>query len=111
MADPMADLETFRIDAQGMLTEIGKKPSSRADVMGQYMGLIRFTPESWNWAMQTIADPLPKSVAKLDMTTLLQGMLEHGYPIHTIATDELWLECDTQQDIEVYEDKYAAYLQ
>ena len=111
MADPLADLETFRIDMQGMLTEIGKKPSCREDVMGQYMGLLRFTPESWHWVMQTIADTLPKPVAKLDMTTLLQSMLEHGYPIHTIATDEPWLECDTQQDIEVYESMYSHYLQ
>ncbi len=110
MDDPLSDLETFRMDAQGMLTEIGKKPSCREDVMGQYMGLIRFTPESWQWAMNTIADPLPKPVARLDMTTLLQGIIEHGYPIHAIATDELWLECDTQQDIEVYEALYPALL-
>ena len=110
MVDPLSDLETFRMDAQGALTEIGKKPSRREDVMGQYMGLIRFTPESWQWAMSTITDPLPKPVAKLDMTTLLQGMIEHGYPIHAIAADELWLECDTQQDIEVYETLYPALL-
>lgn len=110
MDDPLSDLETFRMDAQGMLTEIGKKPSCREDVMGQYMGLIRFTPESWQWAMNTIADPLPKPVARLDMTTLLQGIIEHGYSIHAIATDELWLECDTQQDIEVYEALYPALL-
>lgn len=110
MDDPLSDLETFRMDAQGMLTEIGKKPSCREEVMGQYMGLIRFTPESWQWVMQTIQNPLPKPVAKLDMTTLLQGILELGYPIQTIATDDLWLECDTQQDIEAYEEQYADYL-
>lgn len=110
MNDPLSDLETFRIDSQGRLTEIGKKPSCKEDVMGQYMGLIRFTPESWHWAMQTIQDPLPKPIAKLDMTTLLQGMIEHDYSIHTIATKELWLECDTQHDIEVYESIYTNYL-
>lgn len=107
MEDPLADLETFKLDEKGRLTEIGKAPQSRADIQGQYMGLIRFTPESWSWVRETTAHPLPKPVEKLDMTTLLQGMLELGYPIQTIATDELWLECDTQQDIEVYETKFA----
>ena len=44
------------------------------------------------------------------MTTLLQAMLEQGYPIYTIAIDDLWLECDTQEDIEAYESHYQDYL-
>lgn len=107
MADPLSDLETFKLDEKNFLTEIGKAPQSRADIQGQYMGLIRFTPESWDWVRETIRHPLPKPIAKLDMTTLLQGMLEQGYPIRAVATDDLWLECDTQQDIEAYEAEYA----
>lgn len=111
MEDPLSDLETFKIDEQNMLLEIGKKPQTKEDIMGQYMGLIRFTPVSFHWVLKTIEKPLPKTIAKLDMTTLLQGMLEQGYPIHTIAINELWLECDTQQDIEAYECNYKDYLQ
>lgn len=106
MEDPLSDLETFKLDASGKLTEIGKKPQSKSDIQGQYMGLIRFTPESWKWVQETVKKPLPKPVAKLDMTTLLQGLLDQSYPIQTIATDDLWLECDTQADIEVYEKKF-----
>lgn len=107
MENPLSDLETFKMDEQGNLTEIGKKPQNRDDIQGQYMGLIQFTPESWAWVNETIRHPLPKPVAKLDMTTLLQGMLDRGYSIQTIATDELWLECDTQQDLEAYEANFA----
>lgn len=110
MEDPFSDLETFRIDATGNLIEIGKKPSKREAIMGQYMGLILFTPESWKWVMETIQTPLAKPVAKLDMTTLLQGMIEKGFHIQAIPTDTLWLECDTQQDIEAYEKHYAEQL-
>lgn len=109
MEDPLSDLETFKLDADGKLLEIGKKPQSRSDIQGQYMGLIRFTPESWKWVRETIQKPLPKPVQKLDMTTLLQGMLDQGHPIQTIATDDLWLECDTQQDIEVYEKLFPTF--
>ncbi len=110
MEDPFSDLETFRINDKNRLLEIGQKPSTLTDVMGQYMGLIRFTPKSWQWVQQTIHSPLPKSIDKLDMTTLLQAMVTQGFPIETIATHELWLECDTQQDIEVYEKLYASQL-
>jgi len=110
MDDPLEDLETFRVDAAGRLLEIGLKPSSAADIQGQFMGLLRFTPESWGWVEEAIRHPLPKTVDKLDMTTLLQGMLQLGYPVQTISTDELWLECDSEQDIEVYEQNFAEEL-
>lgn len=110
MEDPLSDLETFRVDSCGNLQEIGKKPTGKQDVMGQYMGLIRFTPESWRWAAETMAHPLPKPLEKLDMTTLLQGILEQGHPIQAIPTEQLWLECDTQQDVELYESRYQKEL-
>lgn len=110
MQNPLEDLETFRVGTDGRLTEIGRRPQSRQEVQGQYMGLIRFTPKSWQWAMQTIRQPLPKTVEKLDMTTLLQGMLEQGREIQAIPTSELWLECDTEQDIRVYEKEFAGRL-
>lgn len=110
MGNPLEDLETFRTDGEGNLLEIGKKPSSRSDIHGQFMGLLRFTPESWAWVEETIRHPLPKTVEKLDMTTLLEGMIQMGYPIRAISTDDLWLECDSQQDILAYEKLFAKEL-
>ncbi len=103
MGNPLEDLETFRASPDGLLLEIGRKPVRREDIQGQFMGLLRFTPESWRWVQETIRRPLPKTVNKLDMTTLLQGILEQGYPILSIPTDSLWLEFDSGQDIEVYQ--------
>ena len=45
--DPLLDAETFRLTAAHTLAEIGNKPQSVDDVQGQYMGLLRFTPEGW----------------------------------------------------------------
>lgn len=103
MDDPLEDLETFRANSDDYLLEIGKHPACREDIQGQFMGLLRFTPESWEWVRKTIRNPLSKPVEKLDMTTLLQGMLELGCPIKIIPTGELWLECDSEHDIRVYE--------
>lgn len=110
MENPLEDLETFRADKEGRLLEIGLKPNSTDDIQGQFMGLLRFTPESWGWVEETIKHPLPKTVDKLDMTTLLQGMLQLGYAIQTISTNAFWLECDSEQDIEAYEKQFAKEL-
>jgi len=41
MADPMADVETFKTGDAGRVTELGKKPESLEDIQGQYMGLFK----------------------------------------------------------------------
>jgi len=110
MDNPLEDLETFRAAEDGRLLEIGQRPSNPDEVQGQFMGLLRFTPESWGWVQETIRKPLPKTVEKLDMTTLLEGMVRQGYPIQTIPTDGLWLECDSEHDIEVYEQYFGDVL-
>lgn len=67
------------------------------------MGLLHFTPESWEWVKEA-AGSLPKERAKrLDMTSLLQKILEMGHEIKALPVSDLWLECDTQEDVEVYE--------
>lgn len=89
MGDPLEDLETFRTDGNGRLMEIDGKPKSRENIGGQFMGLPQFTPESWQWVEETIPQPLPKPVQKLDMTTLLEGMVRLGYPVQAIPTQDL----------------------
>lgn len=111
MGNPLEDLETFRTDGTGKLLEIGLKPACREDIHGQFMGLIRFTPESWEWVEETIKEPLPKPVAKLDMTTLLEGMVRRGCAVQTISTDDLWLECDSEADILAYERLFSRELE
>ena len=106
MEDPLADLETFRLSEEGRLLEIGKKPRGRDEIQGQFMGLLRFTPESWAW----VEEPMAKTVEKLDMTTLLQELLQREYPVQAISTSDLWLECDSEQDILVYEREFSKEL-
>lgn len=103
--NPLDDLETFKLD-NGELIEIGQKPNTKEEVQGQYMGLIKFTPESWSAAERIVKSPLPKPVEKLDMTTLLNSMLKNGVKIEAIPTDDLWLECDNMNDIVLYEKLY-----
>ena len=103
---PLDDLETFKQEG-GKLLEIGKKPSSKEEIQGQYMGLLKFEPSGWKKIEEAITLPMQKPVEKLDMTTLLQHLISLNHTVEVIETSELWLECDNQNDIEIYEKLYS----
>lgn len=108
--NPLEDLETFRLNEKGELTEIGRQPQCKEEIEGQYMGLVLFTPKSWKQAKKTMERPLRKPLNKLDMTTLLDEMIQDKVCISTIPVDDFWLECDTEEDIRVYEREYLQQL-
>jgi choline kinase len=103
-ADPLADAETFRINAGGQLLEIGGKTSRIEDIEGQYMGLLKFTPVAWS-AVETLLSTLDSSVRdRLDVTGLLRRLLEgKGIPIDTFGTDGQWGEIDNPEDVVLYQ--------
>ncbi len=102
-ADPMADAETFRIDAAGQLLEIGGKTTRMEDIEGQYMGLLKFTPPAWSVVdalLNTLNGPIRDH---LDMTGLLRRLLARKeVRIGTFGTDGQWGEIDNPQDVVLY---------
>lgn len=107
--DPLKDLETFKVESEKVI-EIGKKPQSFDDIEGQYMGLIKIQPKGWAKIEEAVKKPLKKPIEKLDMTTLLQFLIELGEDIHAIQVDDLWLECDNYNDVMLYEKCYNDFL-
>jgi choline kinase len=105
--NPLCDLETFKINKNNIITEIGEKPQSVDEVQGQYMGLLRFEPSGWKKIECAVKLPMKKTVEKLDMTTLLNHLISLGIEVYGIKTDELWLECDNLNDIKLYEEEYG----
>ncbi len=101
-ADPLADAETFRIEADGRLVEIGARAASVEEIMGQYMGLLRFTPAGWRRAEAHVASLPAERRDKLDMTSLLRGLLAGGARIDTVPVRGQWLEVDNGRDLELY---------
>jgi L-glutamine-phosphate cytidylyltransferase len=104
-ADPLADAETFRIDAAGQLLEIGGKTTRMEDIEGQYMGLLKFTPPAWS-AVATLLSTLDSSVReRLDVTRLLRLLITgKQLLIDTFATDGQWGEIDNPEDVALYRD-------
>jgi L-glutamine-phosphate cytidylyltransferase len=104
-ANPLADAETFRVNAAGQLLEIGGKTTQIEDIEGQYMGLLKFTPPAWN-AVEALLGTLDAPVRNgLDMTGLLRRLLAgKALPISTFAADGQWGEIDSPEDVALYED-------
>lgn len=104
--DPLKDAETFRIDAAGRLLEIGRRAASMDEIGGQYMGLLRFTPRGWQQVEDFLATLPAEQADRLDMTSLLQRLLERGVAVHTVAIGEPWYEVDSESDLRLYQEKF-----
>lgn len=99
--DPLSDAETFRIDAAGNLLDIGQRPERIEAVQGQYMGLLRFTPEAWREVLRIRSDLDDKQRDLMHMTATLQRILAAGrLKISTLAYHGLWGEIDSQHDLQ-----------
>ena len=103
-ADPLADAETFRIDAAGQLLEIGGKTTRIEDIEGQYMGLLKFTPPAWS-AVEALLGTLDAPMRdRLDVTGLLRRLLNGKVlSIATFPTDGQWGEIDNPEDVALYQ--------
>lgn len=101
--DPLSDAETFRLDLRKRVLEIGKRPSSLDEIEGQYMGLLKITPQAWR-RITAAAELLPASrFERLDMTSLLSLMIEEGQEIIAVPCIGIWGECDSEGDLRLYE--------
>jgi L-glutamine-phosphate cytidylyltransferase len=101
--DPLSDAETFRTDARGNLLEIGRRTMQIEEVEGQYMGLLKFTPEAWRAVEAVLSAVDAKTRDAMDMTTLLRALLDSGFPIRTVGITGQWGEIDSSDDLQLYE--------
>lgn len=107
-ADPLSDAESFLADDRGLLQDIGRRVGDLSEIQGQYMGLLRFSPAGWQ-RVDTLLHTLPASqIDRLDMTGLLQRLLEGGAQIAVVPCAGPWGEIDSGDDLTVYEQMIAS---
>jgi len=103
--NPLMDAETFRLRQNGALESIGDCAQTVSDIQGQYMGLLKFSPAGWR-KVEALLDNLPQERRnQLDMTSLLQLLLENGTEIDTAPVKGRWCEVDSENDLRLYEHK------
>ena len=100
MADPLADAETLRMDADGRLTELGRRPDEYDDVQGQYTGMIRVRADA-TLRFRASATALVGEDPRAYMTTLLQRLIDDGVHVQAAPVHNGWLEIDQPADLEI----------
>lgn len=107
--DPLLDAESFRLHPDNTLAEIGNKPEAAEEVEGQYMGLLRFTPEAWSEVRRIRTNLSTQQCDRIHMTALLQRVIEAGrIPIAAIPNYSAWGEIDAAADLKTYRESSAA---
>lgn len=109
MEDPLEDAEMLKLGHDDRIVELGKTPSSLADIEGQYTGLIRFRSD--------LAQQLPYIYDRMDrnatydgepfsnlyMTAFLQYLIDRGHEVRAAFIENGWLEVDTCADLSLYD--------
>jgi choline kinase len=104
--DPLTDAESFKLGSDMNLTDIGKSVSSYDDIEGQYMGLLKFTPDGIN---KIAALTTERQRRTMDMTQLLSYLVNNNQPIHAIENHGFWFEIDSAHDLTVAEELLSEY--
>lgn len=105
MQDPLKDAETLKLDQDGFILEVGKKPRGYDDIQGQYMGLIKIRKN----AIQRVRDcyhQMDRS-AKYDgmnfdnmfMTSFIQHLIDNAMPVKAVFIEGGWVEIDSLEDL------------
>lgn len=97
--DPLSDAETFKLSNENEIIEIGKKPTSIQHIEGQFLGLIKVSPKGWNLIYSYLSTLSKLEISNLDMTSLLQNLVEKKIKINAHAVQEKWFEIDSESDL------------
>jgi choline kinase len=112
MDNPLSDAETMKLDADGFITELGKKPIGYHEIEGQYIGLTKI--------IGSVIDETVHFYHKLDrsiiydgknfdnmyMTSFLQLMINNHMPIKAAIISGGWFEVDSNDDLAYYETNF-----
>jgi choline kinase len=99
--DPLSDAETFKLSAKNLITEIGKTPLSLNDIEGQFLGLIKITPLGWKKIKSHLSLFTNEEIARFDMTSLLQSLIDSNVNINSYSISHEWFEIDSLTDLSV----------
>ena len=114
MKNYLSDVETFKYKDNRVL-EIGKKPLSKEDIQGQYVGvlklnrkfLIKVLNEYLYWVSLAKNKNQKKERKNIFMTDFLQHLIYKGTTIYPLFINGGWLEVDTVEDLKKYENSWG----
>jgi len=100
--DPLDDAETFKSKGN-LLKHIGGKTNDISEIEAQYMGLLKLTETGWAAMKEVYLGFSKEEQDKLDMTTMINKLLENNIEVNVVFVEGGWCESDSYSDIEIYE--------
>lgn len=102
--DPLSDAESFKLDDEHYLTEIGNKTTDASLIQGQYMGLLKFSPVGWKQVEQYRENIPAEMQDNMHMTGTLNAMIQKNHiKIRALPYEGAWGEVDSPEDLACYE--------
>lgn len=109
MDDYSTDIESFRLNSNGGVAELGRKPRGPEDIEAQYIGLFKIGAAVQSRVIE-IYDKLDRSAEydgkgfrNMYMTSFLQILIDEGIDVRPSLIKGGWLEIDSVQDQQCYE--------
>jgi len=98
--NPLDDAESFQLNPDGTLKNIGDPVPSVKNIEGQYMGLLKITPTGWR-NVARVLDSMELDLYKnLSMTSLLKNLIYNKVlKIKALPYDDYWGEIDSESDL------------
>ena len=101
--DPLMDAETFIIDSDNLVREIGSAPKTVDEVQGQFMGLLRISPIAWHEINKVLTKVPPSDRDAMQTTNLLSLLIKSNrQAVHGIKYAGSWGEVDSEDDLNTY---------
>lgn len=112
MDEPEKDIESFVVDENGNIRDIGDTSCSRDRAQIRYVGILKFSKVGVDILKKVYYEQKEKffhldqswkrskSFAKAYMTCLLQAIIDEGYPVEPIYIKHGWMEFDSVEDYE-----------
>lgn len=106
------DVESFQIDDDDQVLDLGRKVDDTRQVMGQYIGLLKI-PRQYQHRLLSLYNSLAENYtfegetpANMYMTTFLRLLIGRGFTVKSMPIKSGWLEIDTLKDIYAYNGLY-----
>lgn len=104
--NPLSDLETFNVNSKNQLIEIGNRTNSYKNIKGQYMGLFKIDPFSWNKIKKYLFKKT-KNFNKIDITALFQLIIKNKIcNIYVKNYKKKWFEIDNIKDYKIFKESF-----
>lgn len=111
--NPLDDAETFMINNEGNLIEIGQKTTDIKRIQSQYIGLMKFKNKGVKQVLEICREAkdllnqgktfgrTKRNYNTMYMTDLLQGLIDKKVILKPIRINRGWFEIDCKRDLEI----------